>query len=235
MSNKRTKAGRKDVQRRAQVSERRKPKGDQAPKVDPDRSRATVAQLVRVHEALSGQLGQHGEAIRKLAETSHENSTELKRGLDASEFNLRAHQKVINALAIELERLRTVMTAMLPDEAKDKMQPVIEMADVTLPADDGEEPVVVRRVDWPYYHGQVEKDLKILAEEEARILAEEEARIAKEAEEAATQAIAEEADDAVLSTQEEPTPQAGDGANEEAGAPLQDDGVPEGAAVFGEG
>lgn len=99
------------------------------------------------------------------------NQEELKGGMDAAEFNLRAHQKVLNALAIELERL----VQHLNDEvfSTEHKVEVLELADVKLPAEDGQEAQVVRRLNWPYYHEQVEHDLKILAELEAQRLKEE--------------------------------------------------------------
>jgi len=88
------------------------------------------------------------------------NEQELKTGLDSSEFNLRAHQKVLNALALEVEEIRKSLDkiAVLPE-------PTIKMTDVVLPpADPSTTGSVVRRLDWAYYHGEVEKDLAVLAQ-----------------------------------------------------------------------
>lgn len=101
------------------------------------------------------------------------NQEELKGGMDAAEFNLRAHQKVLNAMAIELEKLVTRLNEeVFKDEHKIT---VLEMTDVTLPEEDGKAQVV-RRLDWPYYHKQVEYDLKVLAELERQRAEEQKAR-----------------------------------------------------------
>ena len=90
------------------------------------------------------------------------NQEALKDGMAAAEFNLRAHQKVLNAFAIEFESL---MQHLNDEVFKTEHQlHVVELSDVTLPADEGEEALVVRRLNWPYYHNQVESELKAIAE-----------------------------------------------------------------------
>lgn len=89
--------------------------------------------------------------------------------MDAAEFNLRAHQKVLNAFAIEFEALIDKLNEEVFKE--EYRLRVLEMADITLGSDGGSQ--VVRRLDWSYYHREVEADLEALAKsEEERVKAE---------------------------------------------------------------
>jgi len=177
MSNKRTKAARKK-QAGAKKQEPKKPQGDQKPKVDPAR---TNAKLQHVNNAL-------GFAMNKIQELRQETATnvkqvwdnqeELKNGMGAAEYNLRAHQKALNSIAIELDHIASVFNelvdklndSVLKEEApKCGIGGRLIMANVQIPPEkEGEAPKVVRRIDWPYYHKEVDKDLKILAELEAK-------------------------------------------------------------------
>jgi hypothetical protein len=202
-----------------------------------------VAQLTRVYQALAGQFQALDKTVKASVTDLYHNQSELQQGMSAAEFNLRAHQKAINAMALELEQIRLLLQAVLPDTQQAAVTPVLEMTDVTLPPEEeGGDPQVVRRVNWPYYHEQVEKDLRILAELEAQRLAEEKAaREAEEARRAEEEAAQKEADiqaEAVIGDEdgdeELPEELAEDGAKEEAqGPPPEDDGLPEGATVFG--
>lgn len=111
----------------------------------------------------------------------HQNHQELLQGLNASEFNLRAHQKVLNAMALEHEHALEKLTGVMePGQGAELC--TLNMATLDIPQEDAP-PKSVRRIDWPYYHKQVEKDLKILAEHEAAVKAEreEEERLARKA------------------------------------------------------
>ena len=169
MTKSRTKSDRRQKQKE-RIAMRRKAKGDVAPTVDLEKKRATVAQVTRVYQALQGQIQTMDETFRGAVKSLYANDEELKNGIAASEFNLRAHQKAINALALEFERIRELALVLIPEsQTKEKLQEMIlEMANVTLPSEDGQEQQVVRRVNWPYYHEQVDRDLKLLAEEEAK-------------------------------------------------------------------
>lgn len=153
----------------------------------------------------------------------HGNHEELLQGLNASEFNLRAHQKVLNAMAMDMERIAKALELDPPFEH-------LQMADVPVAPKQGDEiQQTVRRIDWPGYHTEVEADLARIAEiEKQRAEAdkkraeEEAARIRKE------KAEKDEADmKAQREAKEEPEP-------EQAEAPQDEDlSVPEGATVFG--
>jgi len=183
------------------------------------------------------------EAVQQL----FRNDQELKGGMSSAEFNLRAHQKVLNAVCLELERFRMLFQAILPPEQKAILdESIVQMSEVTLPAEEGQEPKVVRRPNWPYYHEQVEKDLKILAELEAQQLAEAKAEQERlEQEKAAEKAKQEEQALAAEAVMDDETVEAelpadiaelGEGGKEEAqDEPPHDnnDDLPEGAAVFG--
>lgn len=133
--------------------------------------------MVHVNNAVNFMLQQYGNLEKRVQESVTQvwgNQSELKGGMDSAEFNLRTHQKVLNALAIEFERLVTHLN----DEVfkTEHEMVVLELADVTLPPVGDEVAHVVRRLDWPYYHEQVERDLRILAEREAWEAAEDEQR-----------------------------------------------------------
>jgi hypothetical protein len=204
-----------------------------------------VAQLTRVYQTLAGQNQSLDKMLRSSVTDLYTNQAELKQGMSAAEFNLRAHQKAINSMALEIARMKDFMLALLPESPTkaELQQPILEMADVTLPPDEeGGEPQVVQRVNWPYYHEQVEKDLKILAELEEQRLAEEkaaqEAEAARKAEEEVSQKEADIEAEMVIGAEEgdEDLPQElaeGEAKEEPQGAPPDDDGIPEGATVFG--
>jgi len=159
----------------------------------------------------------------------HTNHEELLQGLNASEFNLRAHQKVLNAIAIDMEQTRKFLAALIPDgPTKDELlKPVLQMADVPVAPQQGDElQQTVRRIDWPGYHSEVEADLKRIAEIEKQ-----RAEAQKKAAEEEAQRLREESEKAKA----EAEVKAKEEAQQEAAPPPQDEdpGVPEGATVFG--
>lgn len=180
MSNKRNKAARKKVageKRQEQKKEQRKPQGDQPPKIDPKRVKATLQHVNNaLNIALQNTQGLREETASNIKQV-WENQGELRDGLSASEYNLRAHQKVLNAIAIEMDNITSLLGTICGDlnslvgksgdeevsMYKSVSMVELQMADVQIPpAEEGEEPMVVRRIDWPYYHQQVDKDLAIL-------------------------------------------------------------------------
>jgi septal ring factor EnvC (AmiA/AmiB activator) len=111
-----------------------------------------------------------GLALRKVAELEKkvstdlkqlwDNEAELKRGLDAAEFNLRAHQKVLNALAVDQNVIWSTL--------KEAVDGFVEQRSLSL-ADVKQDDELVKRIAWPYYHKLVEEDLKeISAAQEKR-------------------------------------------------------------------
>lgn len=241
MSNRRTSSSRKQASKE-RLAKRRAPKGAQKPEVDLEKKRATVAQISRVYSTLEGRIAGFEKKATSAVQQLFANEQELKSGMSSAEFNLRAHQKVINAICLELDRFRMMFQAILPPEQKDILkESIVQMSDVTLPSEEeGGDPVVVRRPNWPYYHGQVEKDLKILAALEAQAQAEAKVVAEKaEAERLAAQSEKIEADleaEAVMDSGEmvELPAEIEEGAKEEAqNEPPQDGEFPEDAAIFG--
>lgn len=227
---------------KTKLAKRREPRGNQKPEVDLEKKRATLAQVSRVYSTLEGRISAFEKKATASVQQLFANDQELKGGMSSAEFNLRAHQKVLNAICLELERFRMMFQAILPPEQKDILStPVVQMSDVTLPPEEeGGEPVVVRRPNWPYYHEQVEKDLKILADMEAQAAAEAQAererREQEEAAERAKQAEQEQEAEAVMDSGEmvELPAEIEEGAKEEAqDEPPQDGEFPEDAAIFG--
>ena len=159
------------------------------PKKDPTKVRATLAQLGEVHrQSLSGLNGLRQEVSDNLTQV-HQNHEELLQGLNASEFNLRAHQKVLNAMALEMEHVANMYNSMVDvlnetvlreEMPKCGIGARLIMADVPVAPQQGDQlQKTVRRINWPHYHGEVEDDLKRIAEIE-RERAEAEKREAEE-------------------------------------------------------
>lgn len=101
--------------------------------------------FVQAISALSERLNRLESAIRKDNQTMFRNASELKAGLDSAEFNLRAHQKVLNGITRELnsfveDGLRHLDTQEIQVDEKTQLQ-----------------------VDWAKYHKYVEDDLAKLA------------------------------------------------------------------------
>lgn len=164
MSDKKVKQARKGKPKVA-----REPKGNQAPHPDAARQRVTRQQLDNAVQFLFTRIQELDNRVGAAMKQIWKNDEELKHGMDAAEFNLRAHQKVMNSVAMDLEAVAqrlTGMTKLLTQEEQPALLSNLSMSDVTLPAEEGSEPKVVRRVNWPYYHKEVEKDLAILAEVE---------------------------------------------------------------------
>lgn len=124
-------------------------------------------------------VGQLQQRLDKNVQDLWGNQSELKNGMDAAEFNLRAHQKVLNGLAIEVERLSNLVSKQMQPDVEPEEMKHLQMANVKVPTDEEGGTETVRRIDWPYYHKQVEHDLEILAEYERQRELERQARAAE--------------------------------------------------------
>lgn len=141
------------------------------PKVDPTRVKANLAQLGDVHRQASEGLALFKKEAENSFAQSHGNHQELLQGLNASEFNLRAHQKVINAMAADMEYIASLLTTMRKTPADPVVLASLKMVDVPIgPEIEGQLRPTVRRIDWPSYHTEVDVDLKKLAEMEKQRL-----------------------------------------------------------------
>lgn len=199
MSNKRTEAGRKAKRKKVAKVAKAQEKASKAakgpakrkqPGPDLAKQKASLQHLENLRRHLVANAAKLKQEVTQNLTQTHQNHVELQQGLDASEYNLRAHQKVLNSMAIEIEKIVAMLNdlgAYVPDwDGKERLEfSDLKMKDVAL--DKG---TTVRRVDWPFYHQQVDKDLAILAqyEEERRKEQEEQERqarvaAAKEAEE----------------------------------------------------
>lgn len=82
----------------------------------------------------------------------YQNDQSIKAGLDAAEFNLRAHQKVLNSLALyQLTHLVSV-----------------EMVETEIAATSDHPAGTTTSVNWPLYHKFVEDEMKAMAEVERK-------------------------------------------------------------------
>lgn len=219
-------------QQKARAAKKSKQKSKQKavagpPKKDPTKVRANLAQLSEVHrQALAGLNGLRQEVSDNLTQV-HQNHEELLQGLNASEFNLRAHQKVLNAMAIELEHLTSMHnhlvdvlneTVLREEEKKCGIGAHLLMVDVPVAPQQGDElQQTVRRINWPSYHGEVESDLKRIAEIER-----ERAEVEKKAADEEAAKIRREQIEAAKAKEESETPK-----------DAEESEYPEGATVFG--
>jgi hypothetical protein len=151
----------------------------------------TTDDLAKAFKLAMQELQAFRENVIKDLTIIHQNHQELLQGLSASEFNLRAHQKVLNAMSLEQEHVVALLNSMGADINKlapegDQYKNIdlctLNMATVQIPQEEGP-PKEVRRIDWPYYHEQVKKDLAILKdyEEQVKKQKEEEERLARKA------------------------------------------------------
>jgi len=117
-----------------------------------------------------GRLVQLEQKVDKALKRLWENESELKQGLDSAEFNLRAHQKVMNALAIDIDSLRSAGHFHLPvteDEVPVPFQllsvpQAVQVTEVEIEGTEETPPSTLRRMNWEFYHGEVKKDLDVL-------------------------------------------------------------------------
>lgn len=144
--------------------------------------RVTLQELQGVQLLLQNQL----QALQTQASSSFaqswENDEQLKNGLDSSEFNLRAHQKVLNAMSLEFMAMRRILVGIAQSldveigvENPEALE-YVKMTQVDIQRDG--EVKAIDRIDWSYYHEQVEQDLQAIAEIEAKRKAEEAAAAA---------------------------------------------------------
>ena len=93
--------------------------------------------------ALQEQVTKLENTFRLSMKQTYDNHMAIKEGLDASEFNLRAHQKALNATMLELQALGAKFSTLQVKEDK-------------------------AGIDWSTIHESVEADLKAMAEAEAK-------------------------------------------------------------------
>jgi len=91
-----------------------------------------------------------------------QNDQNVKAGLDAAEFNLRAHQKVINAVAVD------VLDYVIGKDPVNQLPTRISTVSVEMPMTETAPAHTSVSVDWPKYHKFVEDEMKAMAEEERK-------------------------------------------------------------------
>lgn len=179
-------------------------------KADPHKQKATLAQFAtlaqEVQQAHQQLVAKTNRAIAEL----WRNQQEILKGLGSAEFNLRAHQKVMNALALELDVF--IKSLPMPVGSGIEVGPsFLIRKEVEV---DGE---TSHKIDWPAYHEMVEEELKAMREAE------------KAAKEAAAAQAAEPAQAAAAPKEASPIEESGTVPGKENGDPS----IPEGATVFG--
>lgn len=129
---------------------------------DPKRTKVNVEQLARLHGHLQQLINNLQQSTRNSLTQQFQNIQQVAAGLDSSEFNLRAHQKVLNAMAMDMAAIREALEI--------EGEPNLQLLDVGI-----SDP----RIDWGFYHEEVQKDKdeieRLRKEEEERAKAELEA------------------------------------------------------------
>lgn len=113
----------------------------QAKRKKPDPTKGgevTLEHVVKVHQFSVNGLAKLEAAVREAFGQMHQNHLELLAGLRSAEFNLRAHQKVLNAMSQDMGRSS-------PDVRQRALETVVV---------DGE-----MHINWPVYHAAVEADI----------------------------------------------------------------------------
>ena len=87
-----------------------------------------------------------------------QNDQSVKAGLDSAEFNLRTHQKVINALAQD---------SFLVPNAGPGTTTYLKLVETEIPATEDHPAGITTSINWPLYHKYVEDEMKAM-EDEAR-------------------------------------------------------------------
>jgi hypothetical protein len=93
----------------------------------------------------------------------YQNDRSVKEGLDSAEFNLRAHQKVINAIA------QDVLDYVIYKDPVFQLPTRISTVSVEKPMTDTTPAHTQVSVDWMKYHEYVEAEMRAMAEEARKV------------------------------------------------------------------
>lgn len=135
--------------------------GNRSPKIDPKRTKATLEQLGRLHAHLQQMMQALRQEVSNSFGQQFQNIKSLEGGVNSAEYNMRAQQKVINALAMDVKALYDSMATVATPPAL-----------LRIDTPEGQ------RIDWAYYHAQVDADLAVVQ----RLRAEAEAKAKEDAE-----------------------------------------------------
>lgn len=134
--------------------------------MDPKRVKVTLEQLGRLGTHLQKMINELRSATENSFTQQFQNIQSLAGGLGSAEFNLRAQQKVINAMALELLDVFQILNVLADDlndvrYAGQEDAPQITtvspqyLQTVELEDEGGEK---ATRISWGFYHEEVEKD-----------------------------------------------------------------------------
>ena len=170
----------KDTKRKKRVKPKKEPKLGQF---------AKLAHLQQLSTHMQNQfVAFKKEATGSMTQT-YENHKAIADGLDSAEFNLRAHQKVLNALALDMYSIHSVVNNMAAtlntpldktgaEGEEESLYKDVLVRNVRMVKHTNEDSTVEDRVDWGFYHAQVDEEMKIRIkkreEMEAAIAAEQE-------------------------------------------------------------
>ena len=145
---------RKGNQLKVKKHKKKKQKGDQVPKTDPKRKRATLFDVTKVWQIAKTSINEVHAAVNKLSDEVSRavkdlwtNQQHLSIGVSSAEFNLRAHQMVLNSIVADLGHLKDSF----------KWLRVVEVNSVM-------------RIDWAHYHKEAADEIKKITEFEMQEL-----------------------------------------------------------------
>ena len=118
-------------------------------------------QLVDFVNGMKAELTKLSQEVRLAVAQLYQNDQNIKLGMDAAEFNLRTHQKVINAIGLDLADFTTILSPM----TNGKKPLAVELLDIEIPLTESHPAGTTTTINWPKYHGYVEEEMKAMVEE----------------------------------------------------------------------
>ena len=130
-------------------------------KAEEENPKNPFQQLVDFVNKLQSDLSKHSREVQLAIGQLYQNDRSIKEGLDAAEFNLRAHQKVINAVGLDLADFAAIVAPM----TNGKKPLAVVLTDIEMPQTEATPAGTTTVINWPLYHKYVEDEMKELAEE----------------------------------------------------------------------
>lgn len=118
-------------------------------------------QLVDFVNKMHAELAKLSQEVQLALSQLFQNDQNIKAGLDSAEFNLRTHQKVINAIGLDLADFTVILSPM----TNGKKPLAVELLDIEMLQTESTPAGTTTTINWPKYHEYVEVEMKAMAEE----------------------------------------------------------------------
>jgi hypothetical protein len=138
-------------------------RGTRKEKAGEESSPNPFQRLVDFVNKIGSDLRKLSQEVRLTVAQLYQNDQNIKAGLDSAEFNLRAHQKVINAIA------QDVLDYVIYRDPANQLPTRISTVSVEKPMTDTTPAHTQVSLDWVKYHGYVEAEMKAMAEEARKV------------------------------------------------------------------